>query len=109
MFSSLAAIFLATACDVPGIGSERIGKITQEPARYVGHEVTVAGTVSKTVQLPFLPGIYWLSDGTGEIAVLATGTAPLSPSKVRLRARVENVAALGGVPLGLHLVEVRRR
>ena len=44
-----------------------IGDIEARPGAYLGREVTVAGNVSDSIKLPFLPGLYGIHDGSGEL------------------------------------------
>jgi len=47
-----------------------------------------------------------VSDGTGEVTVLSQNTRmPATGEHVRVKGRVEDVAVVGGRPLGLHLRE----
>jgi len=86
----------------------RIGDITSNPGNYLGREVTVAGEVVESLKLPLLPGGYTLRDTTGQILVLTAGQPPLTGARVRVRARVESAATIGGQVVALHLTEVRR-
>ncbi len=85
----LVAVVLAlfgAGCDkLPA--RNRIADILRNPADYSGRTVTVQGEVSSAVKLPLLPGLYWVRDETGEIAVLPQHDPPLSPRKVWLRGR----------------------
>jgi hypothetical protein len=86
----------------------RISDIQAKPADYLNREVTVAGSVTNAIKLPFLPGLYEVSDGSGVISVLTNTQPPLSGQRVRIRARVGSAATLGGQTVGLHLSELQR-
>jgi hypothetical protein len=55
-----------------------------------------------------------VSDGTGEVTVLSSGyRTPTRGARVRVKGTVNEVAVVGGRPLGLHLreekLDIRRR
>ena len=53
---------------------------------------------------------YTLSDGTGQINVMARSTnTPAKGAHVRVKGRVNQVAALGNRSVGLHLQEESRK
>jgi len=85
-----------------------IEDIKAGPGAYLGHEVTVAGDVTDAIKIPFLPGVYGVRDGSGEMKVLTNTQPPLSGARVRLQVRVEAAATIDGQAIGLHLVEIRR-
>lgn len=101
------ALVASLGCDVLRRPTP-IRDIVQKPRQFVEHEVMVRGTVTNAVRLPFLPGLYWIDDGTGQIPVLTEGPAPLSATKLRVIGRVEYVVAVGALPIGLHISEKRR-
>ena len=96
---------LVAACGLPATS---IGDIKARPAEFTGREITVAGEVRDPIKLPFLPGFYTLVDSTGDIVVLTDGEPPAPGAKVRIRARPDNAATIGGRALGLHLKELKR-
>jgi hypothetical protein len=57
--------------------------------------------------VPLLPyQLYRVDDGTGEVTVLSqSGRTPSKGARVRVTGTVNDVATLGGRPLGLHLQE----
>ncbi|HEV3140054.1 MAG TPA: hypothetical protein VGY57_06040 [Vicinamibacterales bacterium] len=57
--------------------------------------------------VPLVPfRFYKVSDGTGEVTVLSQGRRlPATGERVRVKGRVEDVAVIGGQPLGLHIRE----
>ncbi len=85
-----------------------IGDIEANPSQYLGREVTVAGEVTNVVKLPFLPGAYSIKDATGQMVVLTDGQPPAGGTTVRLRARVESPATIGGPAMAVHLKEIQR-
>jgi hypothetical protein len=100
-----AVLLLAAAC---GLAATSIADIKARPADFTGREITVAGDVRDPIKLPFVPGFYTLVDSTGDIVVLTDGEPPPSGARVRIRARAENAATLGGRAFGLHLKELKR-
>ena len=87
----------------PGAGSD--------PGRFVDHSVTVTGRVTTSWGVPFVGfNVYRVDDGTGEITVVSTDRrVPGRGAEVEVRGKVQDVAVLGGRPLGLHLREQRIR
>lgn len=86
----------------------KIGTIQAKPDDYVTREVTVVGDVTDSIKLPFLPGLYGVNDGTGEMQVLTSMQPPPRGTHVRVRVRVEFAATIGGSTVGLHLKELER-
>jgi len=101
--ASLAVVTSACA----SFGSQHIADLQRHPARYQDHTVTVNGVVTSSWGLPLVPfRFYKVDDGTGEVTVLSEGSRmPAKGERVRVKGRVEQVAVLGGRPLGLHLRE----
>jgi hypothetical protein len=100
----ILALAIGAAC---GLVSTPVGDILARPAEFQGRQVTVSGTASAVVKLPFLPGFYSLKDSTGEIVVLTDGNVPTEGASVRIRVTVESAATVGGRVLGIHLREVK--
>jgi hypothetical protein len=84
-----------------------ISELQRHPGRYQDRTVSVSGVVTNSWGLPLLPfRFYKVDDGTGEVTVLSDGRRmPATGERVRVRGRVEEVAVIGGRPLGLHLRE----
>jgi DNA/RNA endonuclease YhcR with UshA esterase domain len=84
-----------------------IADLQRHPGRYENQTVTVNGVVTSSWGLPLVPfRFYKVDDGTGEVTVLSEGSRmPAKGERVRVKGRVEEVAVLGGRPLGLHLRE----
>src|SRR5262245_47695391 len=72
------AVLLASVCAVscrPPL--DRIGDILARPSEFSDRAVVVEGRVTKAVQLPFVnQHVYFLNDGSGEIAVVTTRDVP---------------------------------
>ena len=104
----LIAASLVMTCAGCRFVTTKIGSIQAKPGEYLTREVTVAGNVTDSIKLPFLPGVYGVRDGSGEMKVLTNTQPPLSGARVRLQVRVEAAATIDGQAIGLHLVEIRR-
>lgn len=105
---ALAAVFgaLTSGCAL-SLRNPDIADLERHPGRYQGRTVAVNGVVTSSWGLPLVPfRFYKVDDGTGEVTVLSEGRRmPARGERVRVRGRVEEVALLGGRPLGLHLRE----
>jgi hypothetical protein len=84
-----------------------IADLQRHPGRYHDRTVSVSGVVTNSWGLPLVPfRFYRVDDGTGEVTVLSQGArTPATGERVRVKGRVEDVAIIGGRPLGLHLRE----
>jgi hypothetical protein len=84
-----------------------IADLQRHPGRYEDRTVSINGVVTSSWGVPLVPfRFYKVDDGTGEVTVLSQGSRlPGAGERVRVKGRVENVAVLGGRPLGLHLRE----
>lgn len=104
----VAAITVACA-SVPGRPS--VQQVKSQSGRFVDHSVTVSGTVTSAWGVPLVGfNVYRVDDGTGEITVVSTdGRTPGRGARVEVKGKVQDVAVLGGRPLGLHLREQRVR
>lgn len=114
VWKTLAAVALATslttACaSVPG--RPAIRQVQNQPGRFVDHSVTITGTVTTSWGVPLVGfNVFRLDDGTGEITVVSTDRRmPARGARVEVKGKVQDVAVLGGRPLGLHLREQRIR
>jgi outer membrane lipoprotein SlyB len=84
-----------------------IADLRRHPGRYQDRTVSVSGVVTNSWGLPLLPfRFYKVDDGTGEVTVLSQGSrTPAAGERVRVKGRVQDVAVIGGRPVGLHLRE----
>ncbi len=106
----LVMVLSAAACaTVPG--HPAIRQVQTQPGRFVDRSVTVTGTVTTSWGVPFVGfNVYRLDDGTGEITIVSTDRrVPGRGARLEVRGKVQDVAVLGGRPLGLHLREQRVR
>ncbi len=106
---AIAAAITVACASVPGRPS--LQQVQTQPGRFVDHSVTVSGTVTTAWGVPFVGfNVYRLDDGTGEITVVSTDRrVPGKGARVEVRGKVQDMAVLGGRPLGLHLREQRVR
>jgi hypothetical protein len=104
---AVAATFAVLTSGCASLGSPHISDLQNHPGRYQDHTVSVNGVVTSSWGLPLVPfRFYKVDDGTGEVTVLSEGSRmPAKGERVRVKGRVENIAVLGGRPLGLHLRE----
>ena len=84
-----------------------IGELQRDPARYLDRTVSVDGRVTTSWGVPLVPfKFYKVDDGTGEVTVLSRAArTPARGSHVRVKGRVNEIAVVGGSPIGLHLEE----
>jgi hypothetical protein len=103
----LAAFLLLSFLGGCALRSPSIADLQHNPGRYFDKKVSVEGEVTSAWGLPLVPyGLYRVSDGTGEVTVLSRGgRMPARGARVRVTGRVDEMAVLGGRPLGLHLRE----
>ena len=92
-------------------GRPAIQQVQQQPGRFADRTVTIAGTVTTSWGVPLVGfNVYRIDDGTGEITVVSTERrVPGRGARVEVKGKVQDVAVLGGRPLGLHLKEQRVR
>lgn len=112
---SIATLVLALFAGGCALRSPSIADLKYDSARYYDRTVQVEGVVTSSWGVPLLPfRFYRVDDGTGELLVLSQGQrTPTRGARVRVKGRVDEVAVLGGRPIGLHLrehsLDVRRR
>jgi hypothetical protein len=89
--------------------SPRIADLHHNPARYHDRMVSVNGVVTSSWGIPLVPvRVYKVSDGTGEVTVISQGgRTPIRGSRVQVRGRVNELAIIGGRPIGLHIQQQR--
>jgi hypothetical protein len=82
-----------------------VAELKFNPGRYQDKTIAVEGVVTSSWGLPLVPfRFYKVDDGTGEVTVVAQGgRVPTKGARVRVKGRVNEVAAFGGHSLGLHL------
>jgi hypothetical protein len=102
----LVITLLSSACAV-SLRNPDIVDIQRHPGRYQDQTVSVSGVVTDSWGVPLVPfRFYKVSDGTGEVTVLSQSSRmPARGEHVRVKGQVEDVAVVGGRPLGLHIRE----
>jgi hypothetical protein len=105
-FIVIALAATLSACAI-SLRNPDISDLRRHPGRYQDRTVSISGVVTSSWGLPLVPfRFYKVDDGTGEVTVLSDGLRmPATGEHVRVRGRVQDVAILGGRPLGLHLRE----
>jgi hypothetical protein len=108
----IAVVAATSAC---ALRSPNIADLRTNPGRYHDRTVLVDGVVTSSWGVPLVPfRFYRIDDGTGEVTVLSQNAnrLPTRGARVRVKGRVNEVAVLGGAPLGLHLreekIDIRR-
>jgi hypothetical protein len=92
-----------------------VAELKYNPGRYHDRTVAIEGVVTSSWGVPLMPiRLYKVDDGTGEVTVLSQGgRVPAKGARVRVKGRVNEVATLGGQPIGLHIqqtdLDFRRR
>ena len=106
-FVAVAALATSAASCALSLRNPNIADLQRHPARYQDRTVSVSGVVTSSWGVPLVPfRIYKIDDGTGEVTIVSQGLrTPARGERVRVRGRVEDLAILGGRPLGLHLRE----
>lgn len=104
--------FIATLALAAGLSAcaatlrnPHIVDLRDNPRIYQGQMVRIEGVVTSVWGIPMVPfSLYKVDDGTGEVTVLSDGSGtPRRGARVRVRGRVEDVAQLGGQPVGMHI------
>ena len=106
-FVAVAALAASAASCALSLRNPNIADLQRHPGRYQDRTVSVSGIVTSSWGVPLVPfRLYKIDDGTGEVTIVSQGLrTPARGERVRVRGRVEDLAILGGRPLGLHLRE----
>lgn len=106
---TLTAVVLAVTLSGCALAVRRtsVAELKYNPARYEDKTVSIEGVVTSSWGIPLMPyQLYKVDDGTGEVTVVSQGgRTPAKGARVRVKGRVNDVATLGGRPIGLHLQE----
>jgi hypothetical protein len=94
-----------------GARSVTINELKADPGRYQNRSVSIRGTVTTGFGAAMVPvGLYTVEDGTGDISVLSRSRGtPSKGARVRVKGRVNQVAAIGTRSVGLHIQEESRK
>jgi hypothetical protein len=88
---------------------ESIGKINQDPGRFAGKEISIAGQVTDSFGA-MGTGVFQLDDGSGTVWVFSKGYGvPGSGAKLVVTGVVEQGFAFGGRNFAIILRETERR
>ena len=106
---TIAALTVAATLSGCALATRRtsVAELKYNPGRYEDKTVSVEGVVTSSWGIPLMPyQLYKVDDGTGEVTVVSqNGRTPSRGARVRVKGRVQDVATLGGRPIGLHLQE----
>jgi hypothetical protein len=105
--SATLALTLLVGASACALHNPQISDLQRNPGRYQNRSVHIDGVVTSSWGVPLVPfRLYRVDDGTGEVTVLSQGgRTPTKGAHVRVKGKIEEVAVLGGQPLGLHLRE----
>ncbi|HVL69195.1 MAG TPA: hypothetical protein VM364_18195 [Vicinamibacterales bacterium] len=105
----VTAFVLALSLSACALAVKRtsVADLKYNAGRYHDKTVSIEGVVTSAWGIPMLPyQLYKVDDGTGEVTVVSqNGRTPSKGARVRVKGRVNDVATLGGRPIGLHLQE----
>jgi hypothetical protein len=79
----LSILLVPAALLLTGCGTQRIGRILQDPSRYTNRNVTVEGRVTNSVGA-FVAGVYQVEDESGKIYVLSSRGVPAKGAMVKV-------------------------
>lgn len=85
---------LFSLCLCTGFMPTKIGDIKNNPRDYVGKEVMVSGTVTRTYSL-FVIKYFTLKDSSGEITVVTERPLPREGQDVKVQGVVKEAFAIG--------------
>ncbi len=110
----LAIAIILSGCAL-ALRHPSIAELKYNPGRYQDRTVAIDGVVTSSWGVPLVPfRLYKISDGTGEMTVVAqNGRVPTRGAHVEVKGRVNDVATFGGQAIGLHIqqtgIKFRRR
>ena len=109
----IVATFLLIAVLVAGCTDHtRIASILNNPNDYIGKEVVIAGTVTRTYGVNLIiaeAGAYQVDDGSGKIWVFTKSSVPSEGTKIGLKGMVSDKIELLGQTLTAVIQEKERR
>jgi hypothetical protein len=107
LYALIAALVAVSSACALSMRTPSVAELSRHPGRYQDHTVSISGVVTSSWGIPLLPfRLYKVDDGTGEVTVLSQHSRmPARGERVRVKGTVNDVAVLGGRPLGLHLRE----
>ena len=107
LLAATLALVVSAGCATMSLRNPSIADLNRNPGRYQDKTVSIDGTVTSSWGLPLVPfRFYKVDDGTGEVTVLSQSSRmPARGEHVKVKGRVNDVAILGGKPLGMHIRE----
>jgi hypothetical protein len=93
---SAAAIAASLGLGLAGCATKTINRIMAEPSRYNNRDVTIKGTVVKSVSV-LGHGTYQIDDGTGTLWVVSKKGVPRKGAHVKVTGKIRDVVDLGSV------------
>jgi hypothetical protein len=107
----VATLLLVLTLSASLIGCERtkISDINQDPSRFAGQEVTIAGKVTNAFGV-LNQGAFEVDDGTGRLWVVSSGFGvPAQGARVAVTGRVQSGVTVGGRSFANVLRETKSR
>jgi hypothetical protein len=105
----ILAVALALTAILAGCERTKISDINQDPARYAGKDVTIAGQVSSAFGA-LNQGAFEVDDGTGKLWVVSSGFGvPSQGAKVAVTGRIQSGVTVGGRSFANVLRETKPR
>lgn len=101
---SLVVVAMLSGCALV-VRRPSVAELKYNPGRYQDKTVAIDGVVTSSWGVPLVPfKLYKISDGTGELTVVAqNGRTPTKGAHVRVKGRVNDFASFGGQSLGVHI------
>jgi hypothetical protein len=97
------------AISLAGCERTKISDINQDPSRYVGKDVTIAGEVTNSFGA-LNQGAFELDDGTGRMWVVSSGFGvPAQGARVAVTGRIQSGVTVGGRSFANVLRETKPR
>ncbi len=99
---AVAAVFFLKGC-----GTTSIQNLLDEPSKYEGQTVRVAGSVTSSVGILGV-GAYQIDDGTGKVTIVTQSGVPREGSKAGVEGKFHSAFTLGTQTAAV-IVEERRK
>jgi hypothetical protein len=104
----LVTVLALTVC-LAGCERTKISDINQDPGRYAGKDVTIAGEVTNTFGV-LNQGAFEVNDGTGRLWVLSSGFGvPAQGARVAVTGRIQSGVTVAGRSFANILRETKAR
>ena len=103
-YALLAAVLVISGCE-----RTRISDINNDPGRYMGKDITVAGEVVNSVGA-LNQGAFEIDDGTGRLWVMSTAFGvPKNVARVAVTGRIQGGVTIGNRSIANVLRETKAR